>query len=68
MFTRFLLIAMLAFVPMLPSDLPPAEYIPGRGCSVTVEWGSLTESEKVEIGDRINACTAHHFPDSPVRW
>lgn len=68
MVTRFLLVALLAFVPMLRPDLPPVKYIPGQGCVVDVEWGSLTADDKAEVGRRLNICTMRHFPDSPVRW
>lgn len=68
MITRFLLVALLSFVPMLKPDVPPVKYIPGQGCVVDVEWGSLTEWQKDEVGRRLNICTGRHFPDSPVRW
>ncbi len=49
------------------TGLPPVRVTPW-GCSVTVDWGTLTERQKTLVGDRLNECTAHYYPASDVRW
>lgn len=38
------------------------------GCATSVDWATLTEADKIALGDALNACTREHFPGSDVVW